>query len=120
MSERKAELPGEILGAAGNGVPPALRALIEHYQEPPKSACGHPGSGAGLREIRSDSHFPTKFSRPFLRNSHVLQLLGGFWDRIGERFAGQTTSTTKVKPVAFGKRARATCLDQIDLEAEHV
>lgn len=33
MSERKAELPDQILGAARDGDPSALRALIGHYQE---------------------------------------------------------------------------------------
>src|SRR6266566_3347726 len=39
---------------------------------------------AGFPEIQSASHFPTKFSRPFPLNSHLLELVGGFWDRIGQ------------------------------------
>src|SRR5713101_1843286 len=34
---------------------------FEQAAEAVKSVCVHPGRGAGFRETRSDSHFPTKF-----------------------------------------------------------
>ena len=67
-----------------------------------KSPCGHPGPSSGFREIRSDSHFPTKFSRPF----PPIPTCWSWWEVSGTgsgRFApGQTTSTTKVRRVDFG------------------
>jgi hypothetical protein len=42
------------------------------------------GTRAGFGDIRSDSDFPAKFSRGFPANSHLLDLTGGFWDRIGQ------------------------------------
>jgi hypothetical protein len=41
------------------------------------------GAGCRFGEVRFDSHFPTKFSCRFPPNSHVLELVGGFWDKIG-------------------------------------
>jgi hypothetical protein len=67
---------GENVTVTKHGFEPAAEAL--------KSPCGQPGPGAGFGEIRSDSHFPTKFSRRFPPNSHLLERVGGFRDRIGQ------------------------------------
>jgi hypothetical protein len=74
---------------------------FEHAAEALKSPCGQPGPGAGFGEIRSDSHFPTKFSRWFPLNSHLLERVGGFRDRIGQ-VRRSDDPTTKVRRVDFG------------------
>ncbi len=81
---------------------------FEHAAEALKSPCGQPGPGAGFGEIRSDSHFPTKFSRWFPKfsrwfplNSHLLERVGGFRDRIGQ-VRRSDDPTTKVRRVDFG------------------
>jgi len=57
---------------------------VEQATEVLKSPDGHPRPGGSFRETRSDPHFPAKFLRPFPPNSHLLELAGGFWDRIGQ------------------------------------
>lgn len=56
MSERKAEVPDHILGAAREGDPAALRALIEHYQERAYSFASRMcRSGEGAKDVLQDT-----------------------------------------------------------------
>jgi len=73
----------ESLKKSGENVT-VMKHGFEQAAEALKSPCGQPGPGAGFGEIRSDSQFPTKFSRRFPPTSHLLERVGGFRDRIGQ------------------------------------
>jgi len=73
--------PDRARGARPIPKSPALKPMGSNgAAEALRSPGWPPGPGAGFREIRSDSHFPTKFSGPFPPNSHLVELAGRFWD----------------------------------------